>query len=56
MHPEPHESRLSSEELASWLDRQGPESWWLVDGDSLLTGLLFFPCTGDVLATDSRRS
>ncbi len=46
---------LQSAELATWLDKQAPDIWWLVDGDPLLTGNLSFPCPGDVLAKELRR-
>jgi len=36
--------------LASWLEQRQPDSWWTVDGDSLLTELLPFPCPSDVIA------
>jgi hypothetical protein len=46
---------LPSAELAAWLDKQGSDVWWFVDGDPLLTGNVSFPCTGDVLAAELRR-
>jgi hypothetical protein len=36
---------LTPEDLAAWLDRQGHESWWTVDGDYYLAGSLEMPCT-----------
>jgi hypothetical protein len=47
--------RLSSSELARWLDAQGGESWWSVDGDPLLMERLNFPCQGAELAKLLRR-
>jgi hypothetical protein len=45
---------IPSTELAAWLEQQGIERWWNVDGDSLLTGSLTFPCPGDELAETLR--
>lgn len=41
--------------LAEWIENQGADRWWRVDGDPLLTGLLSFPCPGDELADKLRR-
>ncbi len=49
----PHYEILSPE-LADWLERQGAELWWTVDGDPLLTGKLTFPCPADELAAALR--
>jgi hypothetical protein len=46
---------ISSAELAVWLERQGKDRWWNVDGDPLLTGLLTFPCPAEELAAELRR-
>ncbi len=46
---------LPSTELAAWVERQGMDRWWNVDGDPLLTGLVSFPCPGDELAVELRR-
>jgi hypothetical protein len=46
---------IPSGELADWILQQGEERWWNVDGDSLLTGLLSFPCPGDELAEELLR-
>jgi hypothetical protein len=46
---------VTSPELAAWLERQGADRWWNVDGDPLLTGRLTFPCPGDELAAELRR-
>jgi hypothetical protein len=51
---EPH-CEVSSAELAAWIDRQGADCWWNVDGDPFLTGHLMFPCPGDELADELRR-
>lgn len=46
--------RVSAEELAKWLDEQGDESWWSVDGDPILTELVNFPCPASELAAKLR--
>ncbi|MFO0929604.1 MAG: hypothetical protein U0736_21670, partial [Gemmataceae bacterium] len=51
---EPHVT-VSSAALAEWLERQGVDRWWTVDGDPLLTGRLSFPCPADELAAELRR-
>ena len=42
-------------ELAAWIEQQGDDTWWNVDGDSILTGILSFPSPGDELAAELRR-
>jgi hypothetical protein len=42
--------RIHAADLAKWVESQGDESWWSVDGDPILTQRLDFPCTGDELA------
>jgi len=46
---------LPASALAQWLDQQGADLWWNVDGDSYLTALITFPCPGDELAAELRR-
>jgi len=46
---------LPAAELAAWLEQQGPGRWWSVDGDSLLTGRLTFPCPARKLAAELRQ-
>jgi hypothetical protein len=46
---------LSSAELAAWLEEQGPDRWWTVDGDPLLTGRMTFPCPARFLAAELRK-
>ncbi len=46
---------ISSSELAAWLDKQGDDRCWYIDGDPLLGGRLSFPCPGDELATELRK-
>ncbi len=36
--------------LATWIEDQGEEIWWRVDGDNLLMSMLQFPCPADELA------
>jgi hypothetical protein len=40
--------RLPARELAAWIEQQGADTWWNVDGDSILTGRLSFPCTSGI--------
>jgi hypothetical protein len=47
--------RIGAPELAKWIENQGDESWWSVDGDPLLTQRLDFPCPGADIATELRR-
>jgi hypothetical protein len=54
LRDEPH-YRIASSELAAWLEAQGTDRWWSVDGDPLLTGRVSFPCPADELAADLRR-
>jgi hypothetical protein len=54
LRDEPH-YRISSSELAAWLEAQGTDRWWNVDGDPLLTGRLSFPCPADELSDELRR-
>jgi hypothetical protein len=51
---EPHYT-IAAAELADWLEGQGTDRWWTVDGDPLLTGRLSFPCPADELAAELRR-
>jgi hypothetical protein len=51
---EPH-FEISSTDLAAWVEQQGADRWWTVDGDPLLTGLIPFPAPGDDLAGVLRR-
>jgi hypothetical protein len=41
--------------LATWLEQQGADRWWSIDGDPILTGQLNFPCPGDELAEELRK-
>jgi hypothetical protein len=42
-------------ELAAWLEGQGKDRWWNVDGDPLLTGRLTFPCPVGHLAAELKK-
>jgi len=46
---------VHSTELADWIEKQGANVWWNVDGDPLLTDRQVFPCPGDELAQALRR-
>ncbi|MFI5454323.1 MAG: hypothetical protein ACHRXM_02630 [Isosphaerales bacterium] len=49
-----HQFIISSRQVAQWLDSQ-PGTWWLADGDPLLTSRICFPCPSDELAEELRR-
>jgi hypothetical protein len=46
---------ISSSDLAKWLETQGDQHWWSVDGDPLLTGLISFPCPSSELAAELKK-
>jgi hypothetical protein len=50
---EPH-YELPSTELAKWIEHQGLDRWWNVDGDSLLPIRLSLPCPADELVAELR--
>jgi hypothetical protein len=50
----PH-AELPSTLLADWVEQQGLDRWWLVDGDPLLSGLRSYPAPARALAADLRR-
>jgi hypothetical protein len=45
---------IASTDLAAWLEEQGKDRWWNVDGDPLLTGRRTFPCPASDLAAELR--
>ncbi len=45
---------LPALELAEWLEDQGKNRWWNVDGDPLLNGRMSFPCPAADLAYELR--
>ncbi len=51
---EPH-YEITAAELAAWLERQGPNSWWSIDGDPLLMGRVSLPCAAKELAKAIRQ-
>ena len=46
---------LPARELAAWIEQQGGDTWWTVDGDPVLSSRLSFPCPGDELAEELRK-
>jgi hypothetical protein len=44
---------IKAEKLADWLDGQ-PDSWWIVDGDPVLTSQVDFPCPSEELSVELR--
>lgn len=48
--------RISAEEVARWLDQQGPNSWWTIDGDPYLMERIALPALSDQLAEAFRRA
>lgn len=50
----PH-CRIEAHNLAAWLEDQGEEPWWTVDGDPILMSRLEFPAPPDELATVLRK-
>jgi hypothetical protein len=54
LRDEPH-YQIASSELADWLERQGTDIWWSVDGDPSLIWRISFSCPADVLAAELRR-
>jgi hypothetical protein len=63
MEPRPASLRIAdgpyylvqARNLAAWIEDQGEEIWWRVDGDPLLMGRLMFPCPPDELAEELRK-
>lgn len=47
--------RIEAFNLAAWLEDQGEEPWWTVDGDPILMSRLEFPAPPDELATELRK-
>jgi hypothetical protein len=45
---------VSSNDLAVWIEWQGADIWWSVDGDHLLIWRLCFPCPAAKLAAELR--
>lgn len=51
---EPHYT-IAAADLATWLEGQGTDLWWSVDGDPLLMGEVSFPCPAPELASTIRK-
>ncbi len=51
---EPH-YELPASALANWIEGQGLDRWWTVDGDPVLGGQMSLPAPGDELAAELRR-
>jgi hypothetical protein len=51
---EPH-FEITAVDLAAWIEQQGADRWWCVDGDPLLTGRIPYPAPGDEVAEDLRK-
>ena len=51
---EPHFT-ITAADLATWIEQQGADRWWTVDGDPLLTGRIPYPAPGDEVAEDLRK-
>jgi hypothetical protein len=54
LRDEPH-YQVASTELADWLEWQGTDIWWCVDGDPYLSSRISFSCLADKLAAVLRR-
>lgn len=46
---------VQADRLASWIEDQGEEIWWSVEGDPLLNSRVMFPCPPDELAQQLRK-
>ena len=55
IHEQPH-YELASSELATWIEQQGAEKWWAVDGDPYLSSRLPGACRADEVAAVLRRA
>jgi hypothetical protein len=47
---------IAASELAAWIEHQGVNTWWAIDGDTYLSSRVPTPCRGDELANVLRRS
>jgi hypothetical protein len=47
--------QISTNELATWLEMQGIDRWWGVDGDPILAERVNLPAPADELASELRR-
>ena len=46
---------VQAEHLASWIEDQGEETWWSVDGDPVLNSRVRFPCPPERLTKELRK-
>jgi hypothetical protein len=46
---------MQSHELADWLDNEGADSWWTVDGERHLNRTVDFPCPAEELSEELRK-
>jgi hypothetical protein len=46
---------MQSHDLADWLDNEGPDSWWTVDGERHLNRTVDFPCPPEELSEELRK-
>jgi hypothetical protein len=47
---------IATSELADWIEQQGFNTWWAIDGDTFLSSRVPTPCRGDELAAILRRA
>lgn len=52
---QPSELDVDADAFAAWLEAQGGDRLWTVDGDVGLAGRLILPCPGPDLAAELRR-
>jgi hypothetical protein len=46
---------VQADQLALWVEAQGEETWWSVDGDPLLMSRVRFPCPPEELTEELRK-
>jgi hypothetical protein len=39
-----HYYEVSADSLADWIERQGTDKWWVIDGDNYLSSRVMSPC------------
>jgi len=52
---EEHHYEIPAAELAAWIEQQGADAYWEVDGDYRISGRMPLPAPGDVFAAEVRR-
>jgi len=50
-----HHYTIAPDVLADWLEQQGDDRWWLVDGDRFFQGRVSMPCPSGTLAAALRK-